>query len=142
MSEPADRPTPAIPPRPCPAALGLVGVPARRWATRADLFAQLSEAKAFLDRCPLDEGSLAEAARSAGLSADHFLRLFREFFGITPHRYLTARRVESAKRLLSETDLSVSEIALESGFSGPTSFGRLFRAVVGCSPSAYRRAKK
>jgi transcriptional regulator GlxA family with amidase domain len=124
---------------PCPAALGMIGVPARRWLTKADLYAQLEEARAFMDTCPLETVNQAACAEHAGLSLHHFLRLFHEVHGITPHQYLARRRIGVAKQLLEETQRSVSEIAVEVGFGGASAFGRMFKQEVGSSPSTYRK---
>jgi AraC family transcriptional regulator len=136
MSEqPKQPPGPLIP---CSAALAAMGVPARRWATRADLLKQLQRAEEHLNTAPLDELSLESASVAAGLSLHHFLRLFREVHGITPHRYITRRRMEEAKRLLKETELSVGQIAVEVGLPNQSSFSRLFRAHAAVPPLVYR----
>jgi len=124
---------------PCPAALGMIGVPARRWLTKADLYAQLGEAKAFMDTCPLESVNLSDCAERAGLSMHHFHRLFHEVHGVTPHQYLAKRRVCTAQGLLEESSMTIAEIADEVGFSGPSAFGRMFRQQVGCSPTEYRK---
>jgi AraC-like DNA-binding protein len=85
---------------------------------------------------PLDVPSLA---RLAHVSQAHFIRSFRATFGETPHRYLQRRRVERAMFLLWETDRSVTEISLDVGFSSLGTFSRTFRAIVGESPTAFRR---
>jgi len=142
VQEPGDGSDAKRPPAliaPCSAALGVIGVPARRWTTKADLYQQLAEAKAFMDACPLDAVSLSACAQHAGLSVHHFLRLFREVHGITPHRYLSSRRICMARRLLEETTMSISEIALEAGFGSASDFGRMFRQETGISASKYRR---
>ena len=126
-------------PGPCSAALGMIGVPARRWLTKAELYAQLEQAKAFMDSCSLDNVDVAACAESAGLSLHHFLRLFREVHGITPHQYLSRRRISVAKQLLQETNRTVSEIAIEIGFGGGSAFGRMFRQEAGLSPSEFRK---
>jgi AraC-like DNA-binding protein len=123
---------------PCPAAMGIIGVPARKWRTRADLYAQLLQARKYMDTCPLDSPRLQDFATEAGVSVHHFLRLFHEVNGVTPLQYLTARRVKVAQGLLKNTELSVSEIAVEVGLSGPSALGRLFRRHVGCSSTEYR----
>ena len=84
---------------------------------------------------PLD---LDVLARAAHFSRHHFLREFRREFGLTPHQYLTQRRLEIAKHLLASTDLSVTEVCLEVGFSSLGSFSTLFRRHVGRSPADYR----
>ncbi len=86
---------------------------------------------------PLDVAALA---RIACVSEKHFIRTFRATFGETPHRYLQRRRVERAMALLRDTDTSVSEICLDVGFASLGTFSRTFSAIVGVSPSAYRRS--
>jgi AraC-like DNA-binding protein len=85
---------------------------------------------------PLDISSLA---RIAHVSEAHFIRTFRDTFGETPHRYLQRRRVERAMFLLTQTDRSVTEICLDVGFVSLGTFSRTFTAIVGESPTAFRR---
>src|ERR671916_1393910 len=85
---------------------------------------------------PLDVPSLAKIAY---VSEAHFIRVFRDTFGETPHRYLQRRRVERAMFLLRETELSVTEICFDVGFTSLGTFSRTFRDIVGESPSVYRR---
>jgi AraC-like DNA-binding protein len=82
---------------------------------------------------------LAAAARVAHLSPWHFQRLFSRAFGESPHRFLTRRRIELAKRLLSADELSVTEICFAAGYSSLGSFSAKFHALVGRPPSTYRR---
>jgi transcriptional regulator GlxA family with amidase domain len=82
---------------------------------------------------------LADIADVAAMAPFHFLRAFKELFGVTPHRYLVARRLERAKRLLLTTDLSVTEVGLSVGFDSLGSFSSLFRRRTAASPEAYRR---
>ncbi len=84
---------------------------------------------------PLDIPSLA---RVAVVSEAHFIRTFRATFGETPHRYLQRRRVERAMFLLRESDLSVTDVCFEVGFTSLGTFSRTFREIVGKAPSAYR----
>jgi AraC-like DNA-binding protein len=84
---------------------------------------------------PLDIPMLA---RIAHVSEAHLIRSFRATFGETPHRYLQRRRVEQAMFRLRETDLSVTDVCFEVGFSSLGTFSRTFREIVGESPSSYR----
>jgi AraC-like DNA-binding protein len=86
---------------------------------------------------PLDIPTLA---RIAIVSEAHFIRVFRDTFGETPHRYLQRRRVERAMFLLRETDRSVTEVCFDVGFGSLGSFSRTFADIVGESPTAYRKA--
>jgi AraC-like DNA-binding protein len=82
--------------------------------------------------------SLEDAAKEACLSPFHFHRLFAQTFGQTPHDFLTQRRIEAAKKLLVQSNMSVTEICFEVGYSSLGSFSSLFQRVVGCSPTDYR----
>jgi len=84
-------------PKPCPHALAALAVPARKWATRAELTAMLARTEAYLQTCPVDEFKLSLAAAEAGISQHHFLRLFREVYRETPYRFLIRTRIEAAK---------------------------------------------
>ncbi|WP_222269923.1 helix-turn-helix domain-containing protein [Modestobacter marinus] len=85
---------------------------------------------------PLDVPTLA---RVAHVSEAHFIRTFRATFGETPNRYLQRRRVERAMWLLRSTDRSVTDVCMSVGFSSLGTFSRVFREIVGESPSAHRR---
>ncbi|HEU5475124.1 MAG TPA: helix-turn-helix transcriptional regulator [Actinophytocola sp.] len=86
-----------------------------------------------------EELELGELAAAAGFSRYHFVREFRAAFGETPGRYLSRRRVERAKDLLANANLTVTEVCMVVGFSSLGSFSRRFSELVGCPPSVYRR---
>lgn len=112
----------------------------RRRPQHDDVFRRLCAARDHL-HAHVDEGvPLADLARRAGLSRFHFLRLYRDAFGATPHEYLTRLRIARAKRLLAAEHGSVTEVCFEVGFSSVGSFSTLFAERVGCPPSVFRRA--
>jgi AraC-like DNA-binding protein len=88
---------------------------------------------------PLDIPALA---RIAAVSEAHFIRTFRATFGETPHRYLQRRRIERAMALLRDTDVPVTDVCMQVGFSSLGTFSRTFQALIGESPSAYRRQRR
>lgn len=88
------------------------------------------------------ELKLAEMARAAYLSEFHFARLFKKITGTTPHAYLAALRVERARRLLAETDLSLSEVGARVGYPSQSHFTRVFRQATGLTPKAFRAAAR
>lgn len=77
-------------------------------------------------------------AAMAGLSPEHYSRLFRKFKGKSPVDYLTELRMERAKGLMLQSGLPIVAIARQVGYVDPYYFSRRFRQVVGLSPSAYR----
>ncbi len=81
-----------------------------------------------------------DLARCVGLSTGHFARAFRQSFGCTPMRYVRDVRLERAKTLMLETDLSLREIALGCGFSDQAHFTRRFHAATAGSPRRWRCA--
>ena len=80
----------------------------------------------------------AEAAEHFSYTPDYVIRVFKRAYGVTPHSYVTACRIEYAKVLLSTTERSVAEIAEACGYNDVTSFYRAFCARVGKSPSEWR----
>lgn len=79
-----------------------------------------------------------ELAEGCGFSTAHFVRLFRQYTGCTPHRYRLDALVKKACALLRETSMSVKEIAFALGIDNPLYFSNLFRKTLGVSPRAYR----
>ncbi|HEY6991857.1 MAG TPA: AraC family transcriptional regulator [Bryobacteraceae bacterium] len=83
---------------------------------------------------------VTEAARLCAMSASCFLQLFKTVTGHSFVAYLNTFRVAKAKELLSTTNKTISEIALEAGFCNQSYFGVIFRRVTGSTPLAYRKA--
>jgi AraC family transcriptional regulator len=83
---------------------------------------------------------LDDAARQAGLSPFHFLRLFKNVLGVTPHQYLVRSRLRHAAKLLAEQDRAITDIAFEVGFGDLSNFVRSFYRAAGVSPRGFRRA--
>ena len=99
----------------------------------------LRRARDLMDARYADPLELDDLAAAAGFSRYHFAREFRAAFGETPGAYLTRRRVERAKTLLSSAILPVPEICVLVGFASLSSFCRRFTELVGCSPTEYRK---
>jgi AraC-like DNA-binding protein len=83
---------------------------------------------------------LDDLAQAAGLSANHFLRVFKLATGETPYHFLRARRLERARQLLAENTMPLAELALECGFANQAHFTAAFSRELGISPGRYRRA--
>jgi AraC-like DNA-binding protein len=78
-------------------------------------------------------------AEQCGLSVNYFSRAFKECTGLPPHQWLIRRRIEVARALLSNPDISLAEVALICGFADQSHFTRVFSRVMGISPGAWRR---
>jgi AraC family transcriptional regulator len=79
-------------------------------------------------------------AKESGYSRVHFVRMFRAATGYTPHNYLLKLRLDRARELLASPTLPLTDIALECGFSSHSHLSRVFRQVLGATPSEYRRS--
>ncbi|MFW5659496.1 MAG: AraC family transcriptional regulator [Bacteroidota bacterium] len=104
-------------------------------ATRYRMAAVVKHVRSHLDQ-PLSVGELASVAC---MSESHFHRAFKDTFGITPTLFVLNERLKRAKALLQTTNLSVSQIALECGFTRQNYFSKCFRKATGRTPSAFRK---
>jgi AraC family transcriptional regulator len=84
---------------------------------------------------------LADLSAIAQLSPYHFLRLFKQRTGITPHQYILQCRIEQAKYLLEHSKLSIAEIALQTGFSDQSHLTRWCKRLVGVTPKQFLQAQ-
>jgi len=100
------------------------------------------EAALWMDAHSHQPIDLEAAAKEAGLSSFHFLRLFSKVLGVTPHQYLVRSRLRRAARLLADDGQSITEIAYGVGFGDLSNFVRTFHRAAGVSPRAFRRAAK
>lgn len=86
--------------------------------------------------------SASDAARESCLSVSRFIHLFKEECGIGFSEYLTALRIDEAKRMLVETDMKIFNIASYCGYAGQSYFGLVFKKATGMPPASYRRKFK
>ena len=83
--------------------------------------------------------SLEETARRLGTSYSNFRRTFREHTGVGPHQYRLHLKLNQARDLLLNTELSIKEVAFQSGFEEEQYFCRFFKKTMGKTPSSYRK---
>ncbi|SPP99194.1 MULTISPECIES: helix-turn-helix transcriptional regulator [Bradyrhizobium] len=100
------------------------------------------EAALWIDDNSHAELDLEQAAKQAGLSPFHFLRLFSSVLGVTPHQYLVRSRLRHAARKLADDDTAVTDIAYDVGFGDLSNFVRTFHRAAGVSPTKFRQASK
>ncbi|WP_213736190.1 AraC family transcriptional regulator [Bradyrhizobium sp. dw_411] len=86
-----------------------------------------------------DDIALSELAAVSGLSAGHFAFAFKQSMGISPHGWLRRQRIDVAKTLLRNQQLSLSSIATSVGFGNQSAFGVAFRKETRMTPTAWRR---
>jgi len=85
-----------------------------------------------------DDLSQAAMAEMAGISRDYFSRIFRNVTGMNYNKWLNMIRLEKATELLANQEMTITEIAMLSGFQSISSFNRVFHAEKGMSPGEYR----
>jgi AraC-like DNA-binding protein len=100
------------------------------------------EAALWMDAHSHEPIDLDQAAREAGLSPFHFLRLFGAVLGVTPHQYLVRLRLRHAARLLAADAPSITDVALDVGFADLSNFVRTFHRAAGVSPRCFRQAAR
>ena len=103
-----------------------------------ELLRRLLRAKDRMDAASHEEWPVERLARVSRVSEAHFARSFKDAFGLPPHRYLLTRRIERAKSLLRDTDVSITDIAFQTGWKSLGTFGRTFRDITGESPGDLR----
>lgn len=92
----------------------------------------------IIDNCEHDL-TLESAADYIGFSACYFSRIFKKITNYNFIEYLTLQRIKRAQLLLSDFDVSITEISYQAGFKSISTFNRVFRQYKGCSPSEYRK---
>lgn len=107
-----------------------------------ELLRRLLRAKDRMDVASHEDWPVERLARVSRVSKAHFARSFKDAFGVPPHRYLLTRRIERAKAMLRDTELSVTDIAFQTGWKSLGTFGRIFRDVTGQSPGQLRAQEK
>lgn len=103
---------------------------------------QILEIVRYINQNYAEELTVEGLAERAFLSRSHFCRQFKKVTGFSPIEYIHSMRLRMAETLLENTDLSITEIALQSGFSGSNYFGDLFRRYRGMSPRQWRNTSR
>ncbi|MDD3927268.1 MAG: helix-turn-helix domain-containing protein, partial [bacterium] len=101
---------------------------------------RLGEIMSYIEQHTSEMLTLAQLARIAGVSVSTLHRTFRAALGVSPMEYVIRRRLERAAGLLRYTDLTITEIASQTGFTDSNFFARQFRKRFGCAPRELRRS--
>jgi len=99
---------------------------------------QVSQVTSYIEENLESELSLAKLAQVANMNLYRFARAFKQTIGVPPHQYVLKQRVERAKFLLTNTNLSLQEISHQLGFSNQSHFTTVFRREVGVTPKTFR----
>jgi AraC family transcriptional regulator len=102
---------------------------------------KLARVKDFVESSLDQDLTLEALAGEAGYSRAHFLRMFRESTGTTPHQYVLQRRIMRAEELLSAGGRGIAEIAFTCGFSSQAHLTLAFKKQTGMTPAEYRRTQ-
>lgn len=85
-----------------------------------------------------DELNLEAVASMSGFSKFYFSRLFKQFTNVSFYKYVNQKRIEKAAEMLTEPNISITNVALSCGFESLSSFIRMFKIVKGCTPTEFR----
>jgi AraC family transcriptional regulator len=98
--------------------------------------------KAFVEEHLSQSIRVSDLSGVVGLSVAHFSRAFGLSFGQPPHVYVIQRRLDRARHLMLTTDIALSELAVDCGFTDQAHFCRMFRRNTGKTPAAWRRERR
>lgn len=124
--------------------MGLAGIgrQVERLSGRSGNVDQFAKMVDYLQNNYGDSITTLRLAKISGMSLSQFVRRFRRAFGLSPHQYLLRLRVSGAARLLTETELTISEISQECGFYDQAHLCRSFRNIMNLTPSSFRVREK
>ncbi len=109
----------------------------KKLSTRMELLRRLNLAKNYIDDSPAQNPGISELSEIAMMSDFHFIRSFKQAFGLSPHQYHNKCRMEKAAFLISRRKNTISEIAAFVGFPDVHSFSACFKKYFGSAPSLW-----
>ena len=139
--------TPVVPQKKLDAVAGLLSIFADHLSMKSNQIAVqtanaeppvITKAKQFIQENYTEDLSLGQVAAAVHTSIFYFCKLFRKVTGTTFTEFVSRTRIEKAKNLLLNPNLRISEIAYEVGFQSLTHFNRVFKKIIGQSPTEYR----
>lgn len=109
-------------------------LPSVKRSTKIEIYRRLDIAKEYIDTNTGSDIRIEDMAKQACLSSFHFIRLFKAVYDLTPHRYLSQKRLEKAMSLLLRGNRSITDVCFEVGFKSLSSFSWLFKQRYGLYP--------
>lgn len=116
----------------------LAALAQRRQSTVDDLLPRLLQARQLVEARFLDELQVVDVATAVSLSEFHFARLFKAAFGESLYQFIKRLRLDEARRRLLASEVAITELGLQMGYSSLSSFIHAFRRRFGLSPAQYR----
>jgi AraC family transcriptional regulator len=114
-------------------------LPLLKSSTKEEIYKRIHIGRDYILAYYNKQLSLTEMAKIACLSPNYFLRHFKLMFDVTPHQFLTEKRLQEARRLLFNTQKSVTDVCFDVGYESPSTFSTLFTNRFGLSPSNLRK---
>lgn len=106
---------------------------------KAYLYRRIVQAKLFIDRHFREKINIEDIAEEASFSRFHFIRLFRQAYGNTPHQYLMSLRMLEAEKLMANPGLNIQDICFEIGFESVGTFTTQFTKIYGKTPKTRQK---
>ena len=120
----------------------MMTVPSKVGNKQHEYIEKFNQLFTYIDTHYADDMSLEFAADLTGYSKYHFTRLFKQFSNTTFYDYLCFKRIKVAEELLINPSLSITDVAIRSGFPSISTFNRLFKKLKNCTPSEYRELRE
>ena len=114
-------------------------IDAAKPATRKEIYKRLYLAKDFMDSHIHQKVSLEQVAMVACFNPQHFLRLFKKLFSITPYQYLIQNKLRIANQWVTTSDKPISKISMDLGFESMSTFSWTYKNTFGYSPREHRK---
>lgn len=109
-----------------------------KFETRKELYRRVLMARDYIEDTATDAFDFNALSTSSGLSKYHLIRVFKTVFGTTPYRYFIGCRIRTARHDLVNSEENITEIAYKCGFPDVFSFSKIFKNLVGVTPSEYK----
>lgn len=109
-------------------------------STRLEIFKRIAAARDWMESNYAADINLEKIAAVAAMNSQHFLRMFKQVYSITPHQYLIDIKLRRAATLLENTSMTINEVCQSIGLESPFSFSILFKKRFGTAPGRYRKA--
>ncbi|WP_124098987.1 AraC family transcriptional regulator [Ruminococcus sp. Marseille-P6503] len=105
-------------------------------------YRKLMELRREIYRCPENDWSISKISRTMNISPAYFQAIYKRQFGISCGSDIINSRIEAGKELLSESRMTIYEVAFSCGYNSEVHFSRQFKQITGVTPSEYRRSIK